>query len=134
LEKCCEQNIDVRKLPIDLQAMNGTVWRKKIWSEMHKLCFPKKKIFKLCRILNNEIDVKDKMGKRLSSEFKYIKVLRQVDAIAPLLFNVVLEIAVGRSEVKTRGKLFDKCSQIKACADDVIIMGRRVQDVRDVFI
>jgi hypothetical protein len=108
--------------------MNGTVWRKEIWNEMRKICFSKK-LFKLCRILNNEIGVKFKVGKHLSSEFKFIKVLRQVDAIAPLLFNAVMEIAVGRSKVQTRGNLFDKCSQIMACADDVVIMGRRVKTV-----
>jgi hypothetical protein len=75
---------------------------------------------------------KFKMGKYLSSEYKFIKVLRQVDAIAPLLFNAMLEIAVGRSKVKTRGNFFDKCSHIMACADDVVVMGRRVKDVREV--
>jgi hypothetical protein len=42
-----------------------------------------KKLFKLCRILNNEIGVKVKMGKHLYCEFKFIIVLRQVDAIVP---------------------------------------------------
>jgi hypothetical protein len=79
--------------------------------------------------LYNEIDVRFKVGKHLSSEFKFIKVLRQADTIAPLLFNVVLEIAVGRSKVQTRGNLFDKCSLIMACADDVVIMGRSVREV-----
>jgi hypothetical protein len=88
----------------------------------------------LCRSLNDEINVKVKMGKHLSSEFKFIKVLRQVDVIAPLPFNTLLEIAVGRSKVKTGGNLFDKCSQIMACTDGVVIVGRRVQDVREVFI
>jgi hypothetical protein len=40
--------------------------------------------------------------------------LRQVDATAPLLFNVVLEIAIRRSKAETRGDIFDKCSQIEA--------------------
>ena len=54
--------------------------------------------------------------------------LRQGDAVAPLLFNVVLEIAIIRSSVETLGTMFDKCGQIMAFADDVI-MGRRLQDV-----
>jgi hypothetical protein len=35
--------------------------------------------------------------------------------------------------VESRGNIFVKCSQFKAYADDVVIMGRRMQDVEDVF-
>jgi hypothetical protein len=65
---------------------------------MRKFCFSKN-LFKLCRILSNEIDVKFKLCKHLSSKFKFIKVLRQADAIAPLLFHAGLQIAVGSSKV-----------------------------------
>ena len=75
------------------------------------------------------------MGKHLSSEFKVIKVLSQVDAIvASLLFNAVLETAIGRSKVKIRGNIFDKCSQIMACADDVVIVRKREKCWRSVYI
>jgi len=40
------------------------------------------------------------------------------------LFNIALEIAIRRSEVETRGTIFDKCGQIMAYTDDVVIMGR----------
>jgi len=45
----------------------------------------------------------------------------------------VLESAIRRSKVETQGTIFDKCSQIMAQADDVVIMGRRFQDVKEVF-
>jgi hypothetical protein len=54
LEKSWEQNIDVYNPFIDFQATYDTVWRVQIWSEMHKLGFPKK-LVKMCIILNNEI-------------------------------------------------------------------------------
>ena len=63
-----------------------------------------------------------KIGKHLSSEFEVNKVLRQGDAIAPLLVNIVLETVIGRSETET---IFDKCSQIMAYVEDVVIMERR---------
>jgi len=56
---------------------------------MHKLGFPPK-IVKLCRILSNEIDAKVKTGKHLYFEFKVNTGFRQGDAIAPLLFNILL--------------------------------------------
>jgi hypothetical protein len=62
---------------------------------MHKLSStptpnPPKKV----QNLNNKKYGTVKTGKYLSSEFKMSRGLRQRDAIAPLLFNVVMEIAV----------------------------------------
>ena len=71
---------------------------------MHKLGFPKK-LVKLCRILNNEVYAKIPFGKHLSSEFKVNKGSRQGDAIAPLLFKIVMEIAIRRSKVDTGGTM-----------------------------
>ena len=59
--------------------------------------------------------------------------MRQGDATAPLVFNVVLEIVIRRSEVEIRRNTFDKCIQIMANADDVVVVGRRLQDVEEVF-
>ena len=112
----------LHNLFIDFQAADGTVWRKGIWSEMHKLGFPPPQIANLCRIVNNEIYAKVKIGKHLSSEFK-VNGLRQGDVIAPLLFNVLLEIAIISSKEETRGTIFDKCIQIMAFGDVVVVMG-----------
>jgi hypothetical protein len=49
------------------------------------------------------------------------------------MFNVVLEIAIRRCKVEIRGIIFDKCSQIMVCADDVVVMGRSLQDAEEVF-
>jgi hypothetical protein len=64
------------------------------------------------------------------TSFKLSKGLREGDAIAPLLCNIVLEIAIQRSNIGTQETIFNKCSQIMAYADDVII-GRRIQDVKE---
>jgi len=78
---------------LTFQAPYDTVWRGEIWFEMDKVGFPKK-LVKLCRILNNETYAKIPFGKHLSSEFKVNKVSRQGDAIAPLLFKIMIEIAI----------------------------------------
>jgi hypothetical protein len=67
----------------------------------------------LCRIVNTEIYVKVKTGKHLSSKLKVNNGLRQADAIASLLFNVV-EIAIRKSKVQTHRTIFDRCNQITA--------------------
>ena len=45
----------------------------------------------------------------------------------------MLETAIRKFNVETRGTIFDKCSQIMAYADDVVIMGRRLQVVEEIF-
>ena len=85
-------------------------------------------------MVNNELYARVKIGKCLSDNFKLHKGIRQGDALAPLLFNVVLEIAVRKSYVETAGTIFTKCNQIIAYADDVVIMGRRLDDVKDTFV
>jgi len=82
----------------------------------------------LCRILNNEIYAKVKIGKYVSSGFKVYGILGQGDVIVPLLFNTVWENAIRRSEVETQGSIFEMCSQIMAYANDVFVTGR-LQDV-----
>jgi sorting nexin-29 len=59
--------------------------------------------------------------------------LRQRDAVAPLLFNVVMEGAIRGSKVDTRGTMFGKCCQIMVYAADDVITGRRLQGIKDVF-
>jgi hypothetical protein len=54
--------------------------------------------------------VKVKTSKHLSFEFKVSTGLRQGDAIAPLLFYIVWEIAIRRSKGKFWKTIFDKCS------------------------
>jgi hypothetical protein len=98
---------------------------------MQKLDFSPK-IVKLCRILNNVIHAKVKIGKQLSSEFKVNQSLRHGDAISPLLFKV-LENAIRSSKVESLGTTSGKYRQIIAYADNVVIMRRILQDVEEVF-
>ena len=58
---------------------------------MGKLGFPKK-LVKLCRMLHNEMYVKFRNSKDLSSKFKVNKCLRQEEETAPFLLNTMLEI------------------------------------------
>ena len=74
-----------------------------------------------------------KIGEILSSESKVNNVLRQGDAIASLLVNVVLESEIKRSTVETCGAKFDKFSQIMAQVDVVVITGSRLQGIKEVF-
>jgi hypothetical protein len=45
----------------------------------------------------------------------------------------VVEIAISRSKVATQCTILDKCRLVMACSDDVVIVGRRLQDVKEVL-
>ena len=59
--------------------------------------------------------------------------MRQRDAVIPFLFTIVLENASRRTKVKTRGNIFDRCIHIMTCVDDAVVIGIRLQDVKEVF-
>ncbi|KAJ4450459.1 hypothetical protein ANN_01884 [Periplaneta americana] len=59
---------------------------------------------------------------------------RQGDGLAPLLFNIALHIAIIKSEVQINGTIFNKTQQVLGYTDDVIIFGRRIQDVEEALI
>jgi len=42
-----------------------------------------------------------------------------------------METATRRPKEETQGTIFDKCSQIMAYVDDVVIMWRKLQDVQE---
>jgi hypothetical protein len=46
------------------------------------------------------------------------------------MFSLVLEIAIRRSKVETQGRKFDKCRQIMAYAEDVVVLQRKLQEVK----
>ena len=96
MEKCCDENKDVHRLLIFKQHMTLNGGRKYGVKCINQVSPPE--TVNMCRILNNEIRATVKIGKYLSSEFKVNKGVRQGDAIAPLLFNGVLEIAIRRSK------------------------------------
>ena len=105
-----EHNIEVNWLFIDFKSAYDSIFREKIWNEMHKMGFPKK----LCNIC--EIFAKIEILNSLNEEFKILEGLRQGDAILPILYNIVLEIAVRKFKIMTTGTIFHKCTQILAYA------------------
>jgi hypothetical protein len=51
-----------------------------------------------------------------------------------LFFNVVLEAIIQRAKLQTTGTIFNKETQILAYADDIDIVGRSLEAVRDAFV
>jgi hypothetical protein len=62
------------------------------------------------------------------------KGLKQGDGLASLIFNIVLEYIIRKSNINTDGTLIYKPIQIAAYADDVNIMARTRRDLKNMHI
>jgi hypothetical protein len=65
-----------------------------------------------------------KIQNNCSESFETRQGLRQGTVLSTLLFNVVLEVIVGRTNLQTTGTIYNKEAQILAYADDIDIVGR----------
>ncbi|KAJ4425577.1 hypothetical protein ANN_27772 [Periplaneta americana] len=117
----------------DFESAYDNLILRTIWGHMHQLGFPRK-LINVCRIVSSEPKATVKLGKITTENFKLEKGTRQGDGLAPLLFNIALHIAIIKSEVQINGTIFNKTQQILGYADDVIITGRRIQDVEEALI
>ena len=72
-----------------------------------------------------------RVGKNLSEMFPIRNVLKQGDALSPLLFNFALEYAIKRVQVNQDGLTLNGTHQLLAYADDVNILGGSVHTVKE---
>jgi hypothetical protein len=75
-----------------------------------------------------------KIQKDCSESFETRQGLRQGDELSTLLFNVVLEVIVRRTNLQTTGTIYNKETQLLAYTDDIDIVGRSQSVVRDAYL
>jgi hypothetical protein len=90
---------------------------------MSELNFPTK-LIRLTKATLAIVTCCVKIQNNFSESFETRQGLRQGDVLSTLLFIVVLEFIVRRSNLQTTGTIYNKETQLLAYADDLDIVGR----------
>jgi hypothetical protein len=93
-----------------------------------------KKLIHLTRATLTIVTCCVKIQNDCSESFETRQGLRQGDVLYTLLFNVVLEVIVRRTNLQTTGTIYNKETQLLAYADDIDIVGRSQSAVQDAYL
>lgn len=132
MEKCREFNVVLHHLFVDFETAYDKVFRMKLWNAMVELGYPKK-LIDLSRMTLSHVRARIRIRNNLSDIFEAEEGLRQGDGLAALFFNIVLEKVIRESNVETSGTIFRKLSQLLGYADDLDLIGRNVDIVKENF-
>jgi len=88
------------------------------------------KLVRLIKMCLNETYRKVRVGKNLSDIFPIRNVLKQGDALSPLLFNFALEYAIRRVQVNQDGLKLNGTHRLMVYTDGVYMLGGSVDTVK----
>jgi sorting nexin-29 len=117
LEKMREYGVSTFNLFVDFKAAYDSIDRTQLFKAMEEFQIPRK--------LRSLVEITD--------PFDTKKGLRQGDALSSTLFNIALEKSVRETNLDMRGTIVHKSVQILAYADDVVIVARYENAVKDAF-
>ena len=132
LEKCREYNLPTHHIFIDFKAAYDTVDREQLWQIMHENGFPDK-LTRLIKATLDRVMCHVRISRELAEPFESRRGLRQGDGLSCALFNIGLEGVVRRAGIDTSGSIFNKAVQLLAYADDIDIIARNPETVKDVY-
>lgn len=133
LEKCKEYNVEIHQLFVDFRAAYDSVKRSKLWRVMEEFGIPSK-LISLTKLTLCGATSRVRIRNKLSEAFDVMEGLRQGDPLATLLFNLILEAAVRAMAIDTSSTIFTKSNQLLGFADDLDIMGRNMEVVKEKFV
>lgn len=145
LEKCNEYDIPVHQLYVDFRIAYDSITRAYLFETMRMLEIPNK-LNRLVQMTLSNTQSVVKVQQEHSEKFTINRGLRQGDPMSCVLFNLVLERIMRKVSIPNRGTLrsylrgtrnattlFNAVVQYLAYADDVVLLGRTVRDVRKSF-
>ena len=133
LEKCWEYNVDVHQIFVDFKQAYDSVDRVKLLNGLDELGIPTK-LIRLIKATMDKSASKVRVGKEATDIFQTQSGLRQGDGLAPVLFNLSLELVIRKLKIVTNSTLLTKSTQLVAYADDINIIARTEPDARQIFL
>jgi hypothetical protein len=130
LEKFWEYKIDVHQI---FKQAYDKINRKKLYKIMLYFGIPEKQII-LTKVTMEDSAFYVKIQTELTEATTTRNGLKQAHGLAPLLFSIVLEYVIRKSNINIDGTLIYKSVQITVYADDVNIMARKQQYLKNTYI
>jgi hypothetical protein len=120
----------VRQLFIDFKKTYDSVRREVLYNILIEFGIPGK-LVRLIKMCLAEMYNRVRVGRNVSDRFSIRNVLKQGDALSPVLFNFALEYAIRRVQVNQDGLGLNGTHQLLAYADYVNILGGSVHTVKE---
>ena len=128
---CYEYNIPAFVLFVDFKKAYDSVKRSKVIEAMEEFAMPAKlQRLIVMTIKKTRCNVRTRGGK--SDDFIVRTRLRQGDPLSTILFNVVLEETIRSSTLNRDGDILHKSHQIIGYADDLAVIARNEEGLKDI--
>ena len=120
----------VHQLFIDFKKAYDSVRREVLYKILFEVDIPRK-LVRLIKMCLTETYRRVRAGKNVSDRFPIRNVLKQGDALSPLLFNFALEYAIRRVQVNQDGLKLNGTHQLLAYADEVNVLGGSIHTLKE---
>ena len=127
-EKCHECNIELHNVFVDFMQAFDSVNRSMI-PECLKQCKVRKKLINLVQDTLQATKVKVKINNEMTKQFEITSGVKQGNPLSALLFSIVMDVIM--SKIEARGNIATRLKQISTYDDDVVIIGRTAQVMKD---
>ena len=133
MEKTVKHQIRIHHLFIHFKSSYDSIYQEKLLCAMMDLGIPSK-LIRLVKTTMTNVECSVQIQSHLSEPISTTRGVRQGDALACLLFNIVLEKVIWDSGIQTRGTIFSKTAQILVYADNIDLMAHTIPGLNEAFL